>query len=127
MTITLTIAGRTFGGRLSTYDVSQEVTYQTLITTIDGTEHAAGQRKRTVITFSLLPYDEDTATDDYTALVSDQVLSVAYTDPFVESGSTKTENMRITSNLNSTFGIDSANGKRYYKGGSIVLRGTGVT
>ena len=126
MTISLTIAGRSFAGRISTYNVTNEITYQTLITTIDGTEHAGGQRARTVITFSLFPYGETDATADYTALTSAETLSVTYTDPATSGGSTKTETMRIISNLSSVYGLDNLNGDRYYKGGEIVLRGTEV-
>lgn len=120
MTVTLTIGQRDFQPRLSTYSISREITYQTTITTLDGVEHAAGQRRRTVITFSLLPYTDSVATSDYDALTSDEILTVTYTDTYANA--VKTASMRITSNLDSVFGLDSVTGDRYYRGGNILLR-----
>ena len=124
LSITFEIDETVFDTRLSTYNVTKEIKYQNVITTLDGTEHPIGMKKRTVITFSLLPYDDDSAADDYEVL-SSSPLSVEYTDPY--TGETQTENMRVDTDLESVFLLDSVDGNRYYKGGEITLRALGAT
>ena len=121
MDVTLEINGRDFSSRLSTYRVEQEITYPDMITTMDGTEHYGKPHKRDVIYFSLFPYDDDTSSQDYEAL-SSFVLSVNYTNPQVENSKKMNKEMKLYSNLGSEFGLRAVNGKRYYKGGEIILR-----
>ena len=72
-----------------------------------------------------LTFDDDTANQDY-AVLSDSSLSVNYTNPQAENAERLYKDMKLYSNLSSVFGLRSANGKRYYKGGEIALRSTMV-
>lgn len=123
MDVTLEINGRDFSSRLSTYRVEQEVTYPDMLTTMDGTEHYGKPYKRDVIYFTLLPFDDDTANQDYMVL-ADTSLTVNYTNPQAKDSEKLYKPMKIYSNLSAVFGLRSVNGKRYYKGGEIALRST---
>ena len=125
MNVTLEINGRDFSSRLSTYRVEQEVTYPDMLTTMDGTEHYGKPYKRDVIYFSLFPFDDETANQDYLVL-SDSSLSVNYTNPQADNAEKLYKEMKLYSSLNVVFGLRSVNGKRYYKGGEIALRATMV-
>lgn len=125
MDVTLEINGRDFSSRLSTYRVEQEITYPDMLTTMDGTEHYGKPYKRDVIYFSLLPFDDDAANQDYMFL-SDSILSVNYTNPQADGAEKLYREMKLYSNLSAVFGLRSVNGKRYYKGGEIALRSTMV-
>ena len=121
MDVTLKINGRDFSSRLSTYRVEQEVTYPDMLTTMDGTEHYGKPYKRDIIYFSLFPFDDDTANQDY-AVLSDSSLSVNYTNPQADNAEKLYKEMKLYSSLSAVFGLRSVNGKRYYKGGEIALR-----
>lgn len=123
MDVTLKINGRDFSPRLSTYRVEQEITYPDMLTTMDGTEHYGKPYRRDVIYFSLFPFDDDTANQDYAAL-SDSSLSVNYTNPQADNAEKLYKEMKLYSSLSAAFGLRSVNGKRYYKGGEIALRAT---
>ena len=123
MDVTLEINGRDFSSRLSTYRVEQEVTYPDMLTTMDGTAHYGKPYRRDVIYFSLFPFDDDTANQDY-AVLSDSSLSVNYTNPQADNAEKLYKDMKLYSSLSSVFGFRSFNGKRYYKGGEIALRAT---
>ena len=123
MDVTLEINGRDFSSRLSTYRVEQEVTYPDMLTTMDGTEHYGKPYKRDVIYFTLLPFDDDTANQDYMVL-ADTSLTVNYTNPQAKDSEKLYKPMKLYSNLSAVFGLRSVNGKRYYKGGEIALRST---
>ena len=123
MDVTLEINGRDFSSRLSTYRVEQEVTYPDMLTTMDGTEHYGKPYKRDVIYFSLFPFDDDTASQDYLVL-SDSSLSVNYTNPQADNAEKLYKEMKLYSSLSAVFGLRSVDGKRYYKGGEIALRAT---
>ena len=123
MDVTLEINGRDFSSRLSTYRVEQEVTYPDMLTTMDGTEHYGKPHRRDVIYFSLIPFDDEMANNDYMAL-ADSNLSVNYTNPQTENYEKLYREMKLYSNLSAVFGLRSVNGKRYYKGGEIALRST---
>ena len=125
MDVTLEINGREFSSRLSTYRVEQEVTYLDMLTTMDGTEHYGKPYRRDVIYFSLFPFDDDTANQDY-AVLSNSSLSVNYTNPQSDDAEKLYKDMKLYSNLSAVFGLRSVNGKRYYKGGEIALRATMV-
>ena len=125
MDVTLEINGRDFSSRLSTYRVEQQVTYPDMLTTMDGTEHYGKPYKRDVIYFSLFPFDDDTASQDYLVL-SDSSLSVNYTNPQADDAKKLYKEMKLYSSLSAAFGLRSVNGKRYYKGGEISLRATMV-
>ena len=123
MDVTLKINGRDFSTRLSTYRVEQEITYPDMLTTMDGTEHYGKPYMRDVIYFSLFPFDDDTANQDY-AVLSNSSLSVNYTNPQSDDAEKLYKDMKLYSNLSAVFGLRSVNGKRYYKGGEIALRAT---
>lgn len=123
MDVTLEINGRDFSSRLSTYRVEQEITYPDMLMTMDGTEHYGKPYKRDVVYFSLFPFDDDTANQDYMVL-ADSSLSVSYTNPQADNAEKLYREMKLYSNLSSAFGLRSFNGKRYYKGGEIALRAT---
>lgn len=125
MDVTLEINGRDFSSRLSTYRVEQEVTYPDMIMTMDGTEHYGKPYKRDVVYFSLFPFDDDTANQDYMVL-ADSSLYVNYTNPQADNAEKLYREMKLYSNLSSAFGLRSVNGKRYYKCGEIALRATMV-
>ena len=125
MDVTLEINGRDFSSRLSTYRVEQEITYTDMLTTMDGTEHYGKPYRRDVIYFSLFPFDDDTANQDY-AVLSGSSLSVNYTNPQSDNSEKLYKDMKLYSNLSAVFGLRSVNGKRYYNGGEIALRSTMV-
>lgn len=125
MDITLIINDRDFSSRVSTYQVEQEITYTNIITTLDGTEHFGAPQRRDIITFSLIPYDEDTAQADYEALAATEVI-VSYTNPRYNGTVVKNVKVRLDCNIAAIYGLKSVNGKHYYKGGEIVLRRVGV-
>lgn len=104
---------------LSTYNVTKEVTYAGIITTLDGTEHARGKRQRTIISFSLLPLTEAQGMEIYNALLA-TTFPVTFTDPYATA--TQTATFRVADDLDSTFAIMSVDGKRRYTGGTIQLR-----
>lgn len=118
MDITLKIGALDLSPKLSTYKVTWERSYQKVITTLDNVEHPFPCPDRALVDFSLLPLDDDMASSVYSALGS--TLSVTFTDPYTKTDLVRT--MRITTNLEATFGLKSINGKRYYKGGEMQLR-----
>lgn len=119
MNVTLTIAGRDFSSRLSTYTVTKETAFQTLVTTMGGVEHPAGVMSRDIITFSLWPMSGATASADYTAL-RPRLVSVTFTNP--HTGAVSTKQMRVDTDLEAVFGLKSVDNNNYYKGGEITLR-----
>ena len=121
MDVTLTINGRDFSSRLTQYSVEQEITYPDLITTLDGSEHYGRPRKRDIINFRLLMFDDNQAQEDYDILTASTLL-VTYTNPQVRKQLKVEREFKVTSNLLATFGIRSWNGLRYYTGGDITLR-----
>lgn len=118
--LTLSIAGVDFSASISTYQVTKEVTYKKIITTLDDVEHSYPGKMRDIISVSFLPMTEEQATALYDALNAFSV-TVIYTDPN-RGGVTSTKTMRVTSNIEQTFALKSVDGKRRYKGGAIELR-----
>lgn len=125
MDVTLTINGLDFSSRLTQYGVEQEITYPDMVTTIDGTEHYGKPHKRDIINFRLLMFDDNQAQEDYEALKA-STLFVTYTNPQAPKQLKVERVMKVTSNLQATFGIRSWNGLRYYTGGIITLRAVHV-
>lgn len=123
MDVMLEINGRDFSSRLSTYRIEQEITYPDMLTTIDGTEHYGKPYRRDVIYFSMFPFDDDTANQDYLVLAGSS-LSVNYTNPQADNAEKLYKQMKLYSNLSAVFGLRSIDGNRYYKGGEIALRST---
>lgn len=119
MDITLTLNGRDFHARVSTYKVTKETINGPVVVTLDDVEHAPKAKNRDVITFKLFPMTGAVALLDYTALSEGQ-FSATYTDPNTNVNKTKT--VRVTSNLEAAFGIKGPDSNIYYKGGNIVLR-----
>lgn len=117
--ITLIINGLDLGNWLSSYNVSQEVNYTKVVTTMDGVEHSALTRPRSIITFSLMPLTDEESTKIYSAL-SSLVFNATFTN--MHSGKDETRRVRVASNIDSTFLLLSVDGKRRYKGNSIQLR-----
>ena len=116
--VTFRIGTLDLSGLLSTYDVQYEVEYHQFMTALDGTEHGVPSY-RPVINFSLIPITDSQAAQLYAAIRGLNA-NVTYTDMF--RNEVRTADMRITSNLQATFGLRSVNGNRYYKGGVITLR-----
>ena len=125
MDVTLTINGRDFSSRLTQYSVEQEITYPDMVTTLDGTEHYGRPRKRDIINFRLLMFDDNQAQEDYDILTASTLL-VTYTNPQARNQLKVERVFKVTSNLLATFGIRSWNEKRYYTGGDITLRAVNV-
>lgn len=118
MDITLTIDGLALSSRLSTYSVTQEVTYRKIITTLDETEHPYPGKVRPIINFSLIPGTDEEDAELYNTL-ENLIFNVTYT----EKGVDVTRKMRLVSNLESLFLLKSVDGKRRYRQGNIQLRG----
>ena len=105
--------------KLSTYSVQREITYDKVITTMDGVEHASRNKDRYIVSFSFFPMTESEATE-YCSALSESTVSVTFTDPYTGTDIVKT--MRTTSNLDAAFDLVSVDGKRRYKGGTIQMR-----
>lgn len=119
MDITLMIGSLDAHKKVSTYSVQREVSYDKVVTTMDGTEHAARGKDRYIVTASFLPMTEAEATAYCTAL-SGSTVDVTFTDPY--AGIDRTKTMRVTSNLDAAFALLSIDGERRYTGGDIQLR-----
>ena len=63
MDVTLIVNGLDLSSKLSTYSVTEEVTYRKVITTLDDVEHPYPGAKRTTIIFSLFPLTDDEIQD----------------------------------------------------------------
>lgn len=121
MDVTLTFNSYDFAPILSTYAVVYETNYRKTVVSLDGTEYVGNPTRRPIVTFTLFPRTDAQAKAAYDAL-SVMIASCTYTDPHATNAS-RTLQMRLTSNLESVFGLRSIDGNRYYKGGQIVLRG----
>lgn len=115
--VTLTFNNYNFSPLLSTYKCYHSSETTKSMIAIDGTEYVASN-ERPVVEFSLVPLSDAKAQEVYQAL-SAIVANTSYTDPYRGDS---TGVMRVSSNLNATFGLRSIDGNRYYKGGVIVLR-----
>ena len=120
MDVTLIVNGLDLSTKLSTYSVTEEVTYRNVITTLDDVEHPYPGAKKTIITFSLFPMTDDESSSLYNAL-GDLVFNATYTNQ--HKGLDETKRVRLVTNLESAFALKSVDGKRRYKGGEIQLRG----
>lgn len=105
-------------GYLSTYTVNIEREAHETITTMDGTEHVTEFRRPT-ITFSFRPLTDLESSLVYSCLSSGRI-PVTYTNPSFNADASDT--FRVTTPLQSMFGLRSIDGNRYYKGGQITLR-----
>lgn len=112
------INGLDLSSRLSTYTMTQEISYRKVIKTLDDMEHAYPGAKRPIIRFSLFPGTEEQDAELYEAL-ENLIVPVVFTQRGVDI----TRKMRLTSNLESVFLLKSVDGKRRYLGGEITLRG----
>lgn len=120
MEVTLIANGLDLSKRLSTYQVTKEITYKKVVTTLDDTEHPYPGAKKDVITFSLLPMTDEEGGEVYDVLYS-LIFNATYTAQYA-GGLNVTKRVRVTSDLESTFLLLSVDGKRRYRGGSIQLR-----
>ena len=119
MDITLKIGTLDMHKKVSTYNVQREITYDKVVTTMDGVEHASRNKDRYIVSFSFFPMTEIEATE-YCSALSESTVSVTFTDPYSATDTVKT--MRATSNLDAVFALVSVDGKRRYKGGTIQMR-----
>ena len=119
MDVTFSIDGLDLHSKLSTYEVTAEVSYVQTITTMDGVRYPVPGSQKDAIVFSLFPTTEDEATLLYNKL-SQYIVSVNYTNP--KSGATSTRSMYVDSEITHTFALKSVDGKRRYLGGEITLR-----
>ena len=117
MDVTLIVNGLNLSSKLSTYSVTEEVTYRKVITTLD--EHPYPGAKRTTITFSLFPLTDEESTALYNKLGA-LVFDATYTNQYKSVD--ETQRFRLMTNLESSFALKSVDGKRRYKGGEIQLR-----
>lgn len=116
--VTLTFNGVDLSGVLSKYNVLHTVEEVESVKTMDGEEHVASF-VRPVVEFSFIPLSED-QTQTILAALSVINAEATYTDPI--TGTNRTVEMRVSSDLNAAFALKSINGKRYYKGSTITLR-----
>lgn len=119
MDVTLIVNGLNLSSKLSTYSVTEEVTYRKVITTLDDVEHPYPGAKRTTITFSLFPMTDEESTELYNKLGA-LVFDATYTNQYKSVD--ETNRVRLITNLESSFALKSVDGKRRYKGGEIQLR-----
>lgn len=119
MDITLIVNGLDLNEKLSTYSVTEEVTYRKIITTLDDVEHPYPGATRTTIAFSLLPLTGEESAALYSAL-SALMFDATYTNQ--HKGVDETKRVRLMTNIESIFALKSVDGKRRYKGGEIQLR-----
>ena len=119
MDVTLIVNGLDLSSKLSTYSVTEEVTYRKVITTLDDVEHPYPGAKRTTITFSLFPMTDEESTELYNKLGA-LVFDATYTNQYKSVD--ETNRVRLITNLESSFALKSVDGKRRYKGGEIQLR-----
>lgn len=115
--VTFTFNSYDFSGILSKYTVRHALEKRVSFVALDGTEHYAIQR-RPIIRFSLAPLSDADAAAVY-AKLSAITASATYTDPYLGN---RTAQFYVSSDLEQTFGLRSADGNRYYKGGTIELR-----
>jgi hypothetical protein len=120
MDVTLTINGYDAHKRLSTYNVTEEVTYRKVITALDDTEYPYPAKNRPIITFSMWPLTDEESAKLYNAL-SGLTFTATFTNQ--HKNQDETRRVRVVSNLESAFALKSVDGKRRYKGGEIQLRG----
>lgn len=118
MNITLNIDDFSVGNRLSSFSVTEKISYKKVITTLDGVDHPYPGIIKPVVTFSLLPGTGEEDSELYKRLKR-LILTVTYTDKDREV----TRKMRVISDLESVFLLTSFDGKRRYKTGAIQLRG----
>ena len=119
MDVTLIVNGLDLSSKLSTYSVTEEVTYRKVITTLDDVEHPYPGAKRTTITFSLFPMTDEESTELYNKLGA-LVFDATYTNQYKSVD--ETNRVRLITNLESSFALKSIDGKRRYKGGEIQLK-----
>ena len=117
MDITLILEHIDLHERLSTYSVSEEVSYRKIITTLDEVEHPYQGHSRPIISFSLFPSTEEE--DQSLFLVLNKLVFPA---TFSLRGNNVTKRVRVDGGFESTFLLRSIDGKRRYRGGEIVLR-----
>lgn len=122
MTITALINNVNFAPAISSWNVTHEIAFSKVVSSLNGADRAFGRREKTIISFSLLPYTEEECSSYYDAL-SSGIVSFTFTD---NDGTVKEKEMRLISDLESVFLLDSVDGKRRYKGATITLRQTGV-
>ena len=120
MDVTLIVNGMDLSTKLSTYSVTETVTYRNVITTLDDVEHPYPGAKRTIITFSVFPMTDEESAALYNTL-SALMFDATYTNQY--KGVDETKRVRLMTNLESAFALKSVDGKRRYKGGEIQLRG----
>ena len=118
MDVTLKINGVDISRRLSTYSVRDETAYKRVITTLDDTEHPYPARSRQIVTFSMIP---GTAMEDFE--IYNELKKLIVNTDFTYLDKDESRQMRLVSDLESTFLLLSVDGKRRYRGGQIVLRG----
>lgn len=119
MQITLSINGLDLHRKLSTYKMTQDITYRKVITTLDEIEHPYPGAIKSVVTFTLLPLTDSESEELYTAL-KDLIITATYTNQY--TGIDETKLVRVVSSIESTFALLSVDGMRRYRGGQIQLR-----
>lgn len=116
MTIKLIVNGVDFSAKLSTYNIDRELSQSKVVVTLGGEEREFGKTTRDVVRFSFVPLTEKES-EQYFETLSASALRATYT-----KNGDKTADVRLASNLDKAFLLDSIDGKRRYRGGEIVLR-----
>lgn len=119
MDVTLVIDGLDLSRKLSTYLVTQEVSYRKVVTTLDDVEHPYPGAVKSVVTFSMLPLTDSESADLYSKL-SSLIVNATFTNQ--HNGMDETKRVRVVSDIESKFLLLSVDGKRRYLGGEIQLR-----
>lgn len=119
--VIFTVNGHDFSKSLSTYQITQEIKYSQVITTMDGTEYPIGETRRDIILFTLFPSAENDY-EFYKAMM-ERPLIVEYStkDRMVQKGE-----FRLDCNLNEIYLLKNCNGDIYYNGSQIKFRALGV-
>ena len=119
--VVFTVNGHDFSKSLSTYQITQEIKYSQVITTMDGTEYPIGETRRDIILFTLFPGAENDY-EFYKAMM-ERPLIVEYStkDRMVQKGE-----FRLDCNLNEIYLLKNCNGDIYYNGSQIKFRSLGV-
>lgn len=119
--VIFTVNGHDFSKSLSTYQITQEIKYSQVITTMDGTEYPIGETRRDIILFTLFPVAENDY-EFYEAMM-ERPLIVEYStkDRMVQKGE-----FRLDCNLNEIYLLKNCNGDIYYNGSQIKFRALGV-
>lgn len=120
MDVTFKINGTDYSRKLSTYHVYKEISTKYLLTTLNDEEIPGPASFRYIVEVSFWPMtDAESAAffNDLNGIIAE----IDFTDP--DRNKDITKKMRLTTDIEKTFGLRSIDGNRYYKGGVLQFRG----